>query len=328
VADKAQHNTRYFLNSVDPELQSIGNVTPGTWKIDEDLTSGFLDRYAQSIDVTGEIKDLGQVHSVPSVFARPILFAQALRGRKQDNADAGPDVAGPLHQAVRAEWRGLLATFMLADYFGLSLDLKKYSLPELSDIPQKYEGLSGSNDNYFRIMLRSQLPKPESAWKEWNLLYCDGLLVGATSPWTVLYTPAQYDCPASIPWVQQLKRKRLDGGDVALRLFGDPVAYFKEKKSKRELRILDMRLGQLLDEHKKSKWDFKSVLLKEELSDLWSGAIKRELQLWKAEVTAAGAAAERFTIVPGASLVEEAGQVPLLHQRHARRGFADARYRG
>jgi hypothetical protein len=292
------YQTRYFLNSVDPDLQSIGNVTPGLWKSDDDAAAGFLKRYAQSIRVEGEVADLGQVHSVPSVFARPILFAQAI-GSKARGGDGSTDVTGPVHEAVRAEWRGILAAFALSDYFGYDLALEEYSLPKLEDIPQKYEGLSGSNDNYFRIMLRSQLPKPESAWTAWKLIYCDGVLIGATSPWTVVYTPAEYSCPGSIPWVRDLKRKRLGGETASYRVFADPVEYFRGKDNRRELRILDLWLKDLLDQHTKSKWDFKKILLQEELADTWSGALKRELEAWRTEIAGVVLKEEKFTVHPG-----------------------------
>ena len=293
------YKTRYFLNAVDPDIQSIGNVTPGVWKSDDDVAAGFLKRYSQSIRTDAEVVDLGQVHSVPSVFARPILFGQAIGSKARGTGDNSTDVTGPVHEAVRAEWRGLLAAFALSDYFGYDLRLDEYSLPKLEEIPQKYEGASGTNDNYFCIMLRSQLPKPESAWTSWRLIYCDGVLIGATSPWTVVYSPAEYNCPGSIPWVRELKRKRLGGEIASYRVFADPLEYFKGKDNRRELRILDFWLRDLLTEHAKSKWGFRQILLQEELADAWSGAVKRELEAWRAEIAGVPLKEEKFTVQPG-----------------------------
>jgi hypothetical protein len=308
VADEKTNTLRYFLNAVDPDVQSIGNVTPGAWQLDDNVASPFLRRYAESVAISGEVADLGLIHSVPSVYARPILFAQAIGSKARGTGDGkqNTDVTGPVHKAVRAEWRGLVAAFAFSDYFGYRISVKNYEVAPLENIPQEYAGVGGSDDNYFRIMLRSQLPKPESAWKNFNLIYCDGNLIGATSPLTLVYTPAHYNCPPVIPWVRTVKRKQLDNSEAEYRVFADPVEYFREKRGRRDLKILDLWLNERLAEHTLNKWNFKSVLLQDSLSDTWSGNIKREIDAWRKDIAAAKLEGQSITISAGSQHLSDA----------------------
>jgi hypothetical protein len=179
---------RFFLNPLREDMRHLATPDRGRWK--DDIGSGdFLKRFAQDIYLKGEIQDSHVSHSVPSVFARPIIFQQAMA-----------DETSPLHKLVVAEWRGLLSLVALQQYAGFNLQAVPYDVPTLSDKARSQVGTVGLDDLHLRTILRNQLPQKENDWSRWWMLYCDGALVGATSPWTIVYTPARYVCPASIPW--------------------------------------------------------------------------------------------------------------------------------
>ncbi|MEK7752159.1 MAG: hypothetical protein AAB654_09610, partial [Acidobacteriota bacterium] len=180
---------RFFLNALRRGRQ-LANPDTGRWK-DDSLAKDFLAKFATDILVEGQIGDVSVAHSVPSVFARPILFYQALS-----------DPESPLHQAVVSEWRGLLAVFGLQAWSGFSVTVQQYDVPPADETATSEVGSVGRDDLHLRTMLRQQLPRPQDDWNRWWLIRCGGQLIGATSPWTIAYTPGQYTAPGSIPWVR------------------------------------------------------------------------------------------------------------------------------
>ena len=174
-------STRIFLNELTPTDRQLAEPEAGVWKKDE----RFLQRYSHDIHVRGDIGDR-IVNSVPSVFARPIQFDHALR-----------DLNHPMHTAIRDQWRGLLAMFALRSALTIPLRVTRFTVRDAGDPPA-----AGSThaDAQFMTILRSQLPNPAAEWESWALLYCDDQLVGATSPWSVVYTPAEYRVKSGVSW--------------------------------------------------------------------------------------------------------------------------------
>ena len=201
-------SNRFFLSYVGANKGGLTSPGTGGWTGDEH-DKDFLNRYSRCIAVQ-KTDDPRAVHSVPSVFARPIQFDQALG-----------DTKNALHDTIVQEWRGLLAAVALRRLLNLPMTAVPFTVPSsMKEYPDVVVGEVGENDRNIGIILRSQLPKPESDWEKWWLLYCGEDLVGATSPWTMIYTPAQYVCPKAIPWQR----------DGVLR---DPVSYFDPGKSGR-----------------------------------------------------------------------------------------------
>jgi hypothetical protein len=176
----------------------------------------FLSLYSADIPVEGRFDDRFLVHSVPTVFARPIQFYQALENDSH-----------PAHASVTGQWRGLLALIALQRWLHVKVAAQKFSLPD---------ALAGArSDRPLLSVLESQLPGPEEEWKQWWLLRCERELVGATSPWSLFYTPAEYHCPEVVPWQK-------DGRLI------DPIDYFDPSRRGRsqELALLGGWLDQVL----------------------------------------------------------------------------------
>ena len=240
--------SRFFLNNLDEQNSQIPVPTPGEWASDSE-SRDFLVRYASSIKL-GQLADPTVSHSVPSAFARPIQFFQALSSSEH-----------PLHDAVVSEWRGLLGIFALQDMFGLTVVQRVYAVPSAEDLIKAAK--NPGKDLNVTTILRNQLPYPAEDWNRWWLLYCNNQLIGATSPWTIAYTAAQYRCPERVPW------------QTNKRLLKDPTQYLVEVGGEYELTILRRWVELVLDG---GVWGMTGHLENK------ASAIRRELEAWKEEL--------------------------------------------
>jgi hypothetical protein len=195
----------------------------GQWHQEGD----FLNQFSRDILVEGTVSHQQIVRGVPSVFAQPIYFAHALEDDKH-----------PAHHAAVSQWRGLLACFALQRWAQIPLSTERFDLFDAAS-----ESSPGASDHVFRQVLRSQLPAPEDDWREWWLIRCDGKLLGATSPWTIVYPPAHQQIPVAVPW----QRKGV---------FVDPIDHYDPRRrqdASRELALLGWWLDQLLAGHQ-NRW--------------------------------------------------------------------------
>ncbi len=230
---------------------SFKSPVQGRWQSAPD----FLTKYASDIEIEGELSDRHAMQNVPSVFARPVYFYQAL----EDNRH-------PAHRLVRGQWRGLLAVFALQRWLGGAVNATEFSLPETLERARQ---ASGRADLPLLTILESQLPKPTEEWQRWWLLRFHERLIGATSPWTIVYTPAEYRCPPVVPW--QSKEGQLI----------DPLDYYdpKRKEQKRELSYLAAWVRLLLREEG-NRWGVADRKALERPMTV----VVRELQRWYQEL--------------------------------------------
>jgi hypothetical protein len=110
-----------------------------------------------------------RIHSVPSPWARALLFEQALF---TPNHPAGP--------GVKSEWRGLLGVIALGHMLPLELRVARVELPTRS---------SDADENAMAD-LRAMAPGT-AQWEKLALVYSGNELVGATSPYTLMFTGAR-----------------------------------------------------------------------------------------------------------------------------------------
>ena len=93
----------------------------GIWKTDSN--SDFLGRLVNSLSEGETLDDVGNIDSIPDIWAKPLLFKMALF----DINDTKEFVKG-LHDFVTGEWRALLAMFALKEMRHLNLTIEHIDL--------------------------------------------------------------------------------------------------------------------------------------------------------------------------------------------------------
>ncbi len=205
---KGNVTTRFYLNALRHDgIEKLVPPPRGMWE----SSDGFLANYSDSVDAGVQINRTDMTHSVPSVFQRPMQFYWALGSREH-----------PLHDVITGEWRGLLAAIALNQWMTLGISQVEFAVPTLAGEKEgatkewSSVGDQTKGDLHFRTILRHQLPmrlvpgdparnistRRESDWEKWWIIRCGNAraAIGATSPWTLVYTSASYKPPIAIPW--------------------------------------------------------------------------------------------------------------------------------
>jgi|GEM_PF-5160451 len=211
----------FFLPTLKINRKTATPAEAGSWSSD---ASGDKERLLETLPqdlAIGEDKINDEiVNAVPTIFARPWLFAQVLFSGKTH----------PLFEQIRGEWRGLLGLFCFKDILQINLQVTGYRIPdEFAENP--------ANSQIFEKLLNLLIPN--ELWRNIFLIKVEDRVVGATSPLTVFFTPAQYACPKDIiPWSNQM-------GQLT-----DPTPYFKTQREagKLNLQLLKTWLKNLLNQ--------------------------------------------------------------------------------
>ncbi len=232
----------YFPKLVDNH--TTPKPAPGEWAPQGNIR--LLETIPEDLDIRGGEMKGGIINAIPTVYARPWLFAQALF--------AGPQ--NPLHRQFKAEWRGLLGLFCFKDVLGIKLTTTPYSILK----PER----ARKEDKVLVGLLDALLPSED--WRQMWLIEVDGHLLGATTPVSIFFTPAEYTCPPSVAW------RREDNG---LYVLSDPTEYFIANKGHEELTQLHFGLAEV-KEHVKT--DVKDTYVRGKLNDLldeWIDELKK-----------------------------------------------------
>ena len=158
------------------DLPKIGN-----WVSDNAVV---LDNISSSLKVTAADGKFTDIDSIPSMWARPLLFEMALY-----------DSGHPMHGRILGEWRGLLAMLALKEQQNLPLTIDEI---EISDADDK-------NAPEFLRSLRKLMPEhtleASTTWDKLYLILFDSQPIGMTSPTTLLCTSIDYtDYISKVPW--------------------------------------------------------------------------------------------------------------------------------
>ena len=161
-----------------PPLKKDGDglaVLPrtGTW---EQVTGVALNNIADNLAVTKIDSKFIDIDSIPSMWARPLLFEIALY-----------DEEHPMHECVVNEWRGLLAMLALKERRKFLLETQLITIPDGD----------GENTPEFLHALRKLLPErtldsAETMWDKLYLILFKGKPIGMTSPTTLVLTSIDY----------------------------------------------------------------------------------------------------------------------------------------
>ncbi|MEA2175516.1 MAG: hypothetical protein QOD00_3108, partial [Blastocatellia bacterium] len=173
----------------------------GTWKQSESVNR--LETFANNLDVSQAPGDTDLLNSVPTPWARLLLFESALYKDQH-----------PAHKDVEDQWRGLLGVIALAGPLRLDLEVKSVTLSQQvsqhnSRIAKTFVDLRPHN--------KTESGDEESdKWDDFQMVLVDKVVLGATSPRTLVFTGVAHQCPTSIPFRSAQGR------------LSDPVAYYKK----------------------------------------------------------------------------------------------------
>lgn len=146
---------------------------PGTW---QQVPPVALNNIADNLQVTKVDAQFIDIDSIPSMWARPLLFEIALY-----------DKAHPMHDCVVGEWRGLLAMLALKEQRKFSLETKLITIPNEDD-EQTPEFLQALH----RLLPQRTLDDAETTWDKLYLILFKGNPIGITSPTTLVCTSIDY----------------------------------------------------------------------------------------------------------------------------------------
>jgi|GEM_PF-2115180 len=175
--------------------------TVGTWKQNEDISR--LVTFANNLDVSQSPEDTDLLNSVPTPWARLLLFESALFNDEH-----------PSHSDVEDQWRGLLGVLALAVPLQLkvkieSIKLRKYVREQDSAIAKSFIDLGPDS-------VSGNGAGDREKWDDFQLIIVDDAVLGATSPRTLVFTGVAHRCPSSIPFRSEQGR------------LSDPVSYYKK----------------------------------------------------------------------------------------------------
>ena len=172
-----------------PPLKKDGNglaVLPktGTWQL---VPPVALNNIADNLQVTKVDARYIDIDSIPSMWARPLLFEIALYDKDH-----------PMHDCVVGEWRGLLAMLALKEQRKFPLETKLITIPDGGDgrTPEFLQALR-------KLLPQRTLDAAGTMWDKLYLILFKGNPIGITSPTTLVCTSIDYIQHISVndvPW--------------------------------------------------------------------------------------------------------------------------------
>jgi hypothetical protein len=155
---------------------------PGTWQQNEEINR--LEMFANNLDVSQSPGDTDLLNSVPTPWARLLLFESALYRPSH-----------PSHADVEDQWRGLLGVLALAAPLRLKVQNTGFRLSQYPDsrIGRTFAALRPA------YMTGGQ-DQEAGKWDDFQIITVDGTIVGATSPRTLVFTGIAHRCPPSVPF--------------------------------------------------------------------------------------------------------------------------------
>lgn len=172
-----------------PRLTKTNTVTTfghaGRW---ERRDSSELERISEGLDVADTRVTSAEIDSIPSMWARPLLFEMALY-----------DTRHPMHTRVLGEWRGLLAMLALKEWSDFPLTTEQLEITNMENPPDAAD---------FLRALQKLLPKDTldatTTWETLNIILFDNKPIGITSPTTLVCTAVNcFGRISGVPWFNE-----------------------------------------------------------------------------------------------------------------------------
>jgi hypothetical protein len=191
----------------------------GTWKQGESINR--LETFANNLDVSQSSTDTDLLNSVPTPWARLLLFESALYKEKH-----------PSHKDIEDQWRGLLGVIALAAPLRLNLKVKSVTLSQ--QVSQHQSKIAKTFLDLRPHPQTSEVDEEADKWDDFQMILVDDVVLGSTSPRTLLFTGVAHQCPSSIPFRSPQGR------------LSDPVAYYKKFHDNFYLSLLARWVGGLI----------------------------------------------------------------------------------
>lgn len=205
-----------------PKLKEDSAVTPDKTSVWEDKEYDFLNTLIKSIAVSGSIKDVGTIDSIPDVWARPLLFEMALF----DKEGTEQQFVKGFHERVVNEWRSILAMLALNDVKHLNLRTEEIRISQgSSNIERILNALKPQEKNISN----------DTNWDVIYILFYKDIPIAMTSPLTLVAAAADYTASFN----GNLPKPWSDNGSY----FVDPIPYLTQD----ELSILGNWINKLID---------------------------------------------------------------------------------
>lgn len=169
-----------------PIITRDGLDYPALGKWMRNASFNKLATLAKNLDTSESRTNTDKLHSVPTPWARLLLFETALFEKGH-----------PAHNEIRDQWRGLLGLIGLANILGLQqkLHIKPFNLEAEPDGELK--------DAFTTLRPRHLLDgrdQEADKWERFGLIFVNGSVIGGTSPRTLVFTGIGHECPVSIPF--------------------------------------------------------------------------------------------------------------------------------
>ena len=169
--------------TVTNQVTTFGNA--GRW---EKREPAELERISEGLDVAPPKVASAEVDSIPSMWARPLLFEMALY-----------DTRHPMHKRVLGEWRGLLAMLALKEWGDFPLTTERIEITNTKNPPDAED---------FLRALQKLLPKDtldtKTTWETLNLILFNDQPIGITSPTTLVCTSVNcFGRISGVPWFNE-----------------------------------------------------------------------------------------------------------------------------
>lgn len=189
-------------NPLLPRLTATNQVTTfghaGRW---EKRESAELERISEGLDVADTKIASAEVDSIPSMWARPLLFEMALY-----------DTRHPMHGRVLGEWRGLLTMLALKEWSDFPLTIERLEVTDTRNPLDAEDFLQA-----LQKLLPSDTLDPATTWEMLNIILFNGKPIGITSPTTLVCTAV--NCSGRISRVPWFNNRFLDDPVLKLNSF-------------------------------------------------------------------------------------------------------------
>ena len=176
-------------NPLLPRLTVPNKVTTfghaGRW---EKRESAELERISEGLDVADTKIASAEVNSIPSMWARPLLFEMALY-----------DTRHPMHGRVLGEWRGLLAMLALKEWCDFPLTIEPINITDMGNPPDAEDFLRA-----LQKLLPEDTLDTTATWETLNIIQFNDKPIGITSPTTLVCTSVNcFGRISGVPWFNE-----------------------------------------------------------------------------------------------------------------------------